>query len=52
MVHKKKIDQSGNPMGVSINNPLLDTCIYEVELPDGSVEELSANMISENLFVH
>jgi hypothetical protein len=30
-------------------NPLLDTSIFEVEYPDGTVDRLNANVIAENL---
>ena len=31
-------------------NPILDTCTYEVEFPDGQVAEYSANVIAENMY--
>jgi hypothetical protein len=33
------------------NNPLLDTCEYEVEFLDGHVESMSANLIAQHLFL-
>ena len=33
-----------------INNPILDTYIYKVESFDGTKQELSANIITENMF--
>ena len=33
-------------IGISNDNPLLDTRLYEVELPNSSVEELVTNTIS------
>lgn len=46
--HKR--DQNGKPIGVRNSNPLLDTRLYEVEFPDGSTEEITANLIAETLF--
>lgn len=31
-------------------NPILDTSVFEVQFPDGSVDRLTANIIAENLF--
>ena len=46
--HKRDIN--GKPIGTSNDNPLLDTRLYKVDMPDGTVEELVVNSISENLF--
>ena len=48
-VKKRKRDASGVPIGESNPNPILDTRIYEVEFPDGRVEEYSVNVLAENL---
>jgi hypothetical protein len=48
-VRKRVRDQDGIPVGVSHTNPLLDSRKYEVEYVDGHVEELTANLIAENL---
>jgi hypothetical protein len=32
-----------------ITNPLLDTSVFEVQFPDGTVDRLNANVIAENL---
>ena len=37
-------------IGVSNDNPILDTRIYEVEYIDGHKASLSANMIAQNMF--
>jgi hypothetical protein len=37
-------------VGSSNANPLLDTRVYEVEFPDGSVEDYAANIIAENMY--
>jgi len=46
----RKQDEHGNPVGVAHNNPVLDTRVYEVTFPDGSVNEYAANLIIENIF--
>ena len=47
---RRKRGINGKPIGISNDNPLLDTNLYKVELPDGAVEELVANAIAENLW--
>jgi len=42
-------DEAGNLVGISNNNPILDSRQYEVQFPDGSMEAISANLIAENL---
>ena len=49
-VVKRVRDESGNPVGVANENPILDTRQYEVEWHDGHREEMFANTIAENLF--
>lgn len=41
---------SDDPIGVALKNPVLDTKIYEVQFPDGHVEEYAANVIAENIY--
>ena len=48
-VTKRLRDDEGNPVGMASANPLLDSRAYEVEFADGNVEELTANIIAENL---
>ena len=43
-------DANGNVMGRAHVNPILDTRIYQVELADGEVTELSANIIAELMY--
>jgi hypothetical protein len=54
MVHGKVVKRArgddGNPIGRRNMNPILDTREYEVELPDGSVAEYTANTIAENIY--
>lgn len=48
-VKKRKRDSMGNAVGSSNANPILDTRVYELEFPDGRVEEYGVNIIAENL---
>jgi hypothetical protein len=43
------IEIDGNPVGRANSNPLLDSRNYLVEYVDGSNEELTANVIAENI---
>jgi hypothetical protein len=49
-VTKRLKDKDGQPIGMAHKNPLFDTRMYEVEWLDGHKEQLSANVIAENLF--
>ena len=48
-VKRRILDDEGKPMGRPHTNPLLDSRKYEVEFADGYSEELTANVIAENL---
>lgn len=48
-VKDRKRDSDGNVIGTYDSNPILNTGIYEVEMPDGTEVELTANMIIENM---
>ena len=48
-VKRRKRDTNGKTIGISNDNPLLDTRLYRFELPDGAVEELAANAIAEKI---
>ena len=48
-VKNHKRDSAGNPVVEHDDNPILDTRVYELQFPDGRVEEYVANMIAENL---
>ena len=50
MVCKQKQYQDGNLMEVININTLINIRVYEVELPECSVEAFSANLIYENCF--
>ena len=49
-VRGRKRDSEGKLHGKSHLNPILDTRTYEVEFPDGEVNEYSANVIAENMW--
>jgi hypothetical protein len=49
-VLSRKRDIHGNPIGKANPNPIFDTRIYQVQLPDGRVEEFTANVIAECLY--
>jgi len=42
--------RGGHLVGKRHTNPLLDTRVYEVEFPDGRIEEFTANAIAANLY--
>jgi hypothetical protein len=49
-VISRKRDHDGQPVGRSNRNPILDTRVYEVEFPDGTISEHSANVLAEALY--
>ena len=49
-VTKRLRDANGIPIGTANDNPILDSCLYEVEYIDGYKAALTANTIAENLF--
>lgn len=49
-VKGRKRDQHGNLVGERNPNPILDTRVFNVEYPDGRMEEVSTNVIAESLF--
>ena len=49
-VLRRKTDENGVPIGKRHDIPMLHTGFYEVEFPDGTIREYSANLIAENLF--
>ena len=46
----QKHDADGNPIGRSNQNPILDTCLYDVDFPVGEMTELAANIIAESIY--
>ena len=49
IVKKIKLNFKGEPVGSSNLSPILDSRIYELEFPDGRIEEYSVNVILENM---
>jgi hypothetical protein len=49
-VIKRKRDDEDDPIVIAHNNPIFDTCFYQVKFPKGQVEEYSANVIAQNLY--
>ena len=42
-------DNQGRPIGIALDNPILDTRMYEVKYQDGHTAALAVNLIAENL---
>ena len=49
-VKRRKRDSAGNLIRQENENPILDSRVYELEFPDGRLEEFSVNVLAENLF--
>ncbi len=49
-IKARKWDLDGKPIGCLSDNPILDTCLYDVEFLDGGVMLLSANMIAQAMY--
>jgi hypothetical protein len=49
-VTKRARGPDGRPIGTRAENPMADTRMYDVRLPDGTSRELTYNIIAENLF--
>ena len=47
---KRLKDKEGRPIGITSDNPILDTRMYEVEYADGYKAATTANNIASNLF--
>ena len=50
MVKKRKCYHKENTIIMVNTNPILDTCIYNMELLDGRLKEYSVNYILENVY--
>jgi len=46
----RKRDSNGELIGRANSNPILDTRVYKVEFPDGTINEYSANILSEAIY--
>ena len=49
-VRKILKDENGRPIGVSNDNPIVESWMYEVEYNNGHTASLAANLIAKNLF--
>jgi hypothetical protein len=49
VVKRRRLDDNGNPMGQSNNNPILDSRVYDIEFLDGTIKTVTANTIAENI---
>ena len=43
-------DDDGNIIGKYDSNPILNSMVYDVEFPDGSILEYRVNIIVENIY--
>lgn len=51
-VVRRAKDQDGKDIGVYQSNPILNTAVYDVMFPDGSMSQYAANTIAENIYAH
>ena len=49
-VKRHKVDDNGQVVGTYDPHPVLNSIIYDVEFPDGTVKEYSANVIAQNIY--
>ena len=43
-------DDDGNIIVKYDSNPMLNTIVYDVKIPDGSIREYGANIIADNMY--
>ena len=43
-------NEDGSAIGMHDDNPMLNTLVYDVEFPGGTIKEYAANVIAENLY--
>ena len=48
-VIRRSIGPDGKIVGAFNENPMLNTLVYDVEFPDGTVKQYAANVIAENV---
>ena len=51
-VKKCKQDESVNQIKEKNSNPILDTRIYELEFPDGRIEDFVVSVLALNILNH
>ena len=49
-VKDRKRNHDGKLIGITDPNPILNTVVYHIGSPDGTIQEYSANVIAENLW--
>ena len=49
VIGRSKSDD-GRILGMYDDNPMLNTLLYDVQFPDGTIKEYAANIIAENMF--
>ena len=47
---RRSVDTKGNEIRVYDENPMLNTCLYDVQSPDGEVQKVGADIIAEHLY--
>ena len=50
ILNRKRTADGKLLVGKENNNPILDTCVYEVQFPDGGILEYNTNIIAESLY--
>ena len=48
-VSRRILDEYGKLLGTYYGNPMLDTLMYDMDLPDAATKPYATNMISENI---
>ena len=48
-VLRRSLDENGRHVGRYNDNPVLNTAVYDVEFPDGTIKAYGANIIAENV---
>ena len=49
-VKGRHTDENGKVIGTFHDNPLLNSTVYDVEFPNGTIREYAANVIAENMY--
>ena len=48
-INQRAVDEAGKPIGIAHDNPLTASRLYKTEYVDGQIENMTANLIAENL---
>ena len=49
-VIRRTLDENGKVMGKHSDNPILNTLMYDVEFPDGTIRPYAVNVIADNIY--